>query len=184
MVTGEAGWFRRSRWALLALVVLVPASVAASLSIDAFDYLASRPSIVTTVERGDTAALGQARIRVIDSLVAVSGTAAGERYAVPEGTALVAVTLELDAAAAPEDFTCRLQLRDPVEDRRWNAGYPDADYFPGRDLPDSVPSGCAWAERSFPFEVAFTIPAEAVDDVVLEVTSHAQLPQALHLRLS
>jgi hypothetical protein len=184
MVSTERGWWRRSRAALLALVVLVPASIAAALSIDAFEYLADRPRVITTVERGATGAVGDASIRVIDSLVAVAGTAAGDRYEVPAGTALVAVTLELDAVGAHEEFRCQVRMRDTAVDRRWTSGFPDADYSPGRGLPDDVPSACAWADRAFPFEVAFTIPAEAVDDVVLEVFTSDQLPQAVHLRLS
>jgi len=184
MVSGTPSWWRRSRWALLALLVLVPAAVASSLSIDAFDYLASRPSAITTVDRGDTAALGAASIRVDDAWIAVAGSAAGERYEVPEGTALVSATLELDASAAGEDFVCTVKLRDPVRDRRWSAGFTDTDYFPGRDLPDDVPSGCSWAETAFPFELTFLIPEDAVDDVVLEVVTPDRLPSASHLRLS
>lgn len=184
MVNARQGWWRRSRWPLLSLVVLVPAAVAASLSIDAFDYLASRPSLVTTLERGDAAAFGEASIRVVDSWTATSDSAAGERFAVPDGAALVSVTLELDATRAAEDFRCQVRLRDAVEDRRWHAGFTDTDYFPGEGLPDDVPSTCSWADTAFPFEVNFLIPSEAADAVVLEVFTADQLPRAYHLRLS
>lgn len=184
MVGGASGWWRRSRWAVVALVILVPAAVAASLSIDAFDYLASRPSMVTTVEPGHPATFGEASVRVIDSWTATSDSAVGERYAVPEGTALVSVTLELDAVRAGEDFRCQTRLRDPVEDRRWWSGYTDTDYFPGEGLPDGSPSTCTWAENAFPFELTFLIPEEARDAVVIEVFTSDRLPEAYHLRLS
>jgi hypothetical protein len=184
MVSQGTSWWRRSRWALLALLVLVPAAVAASLSIDAFDYLASRPSAVTTVDRGASAELGHATIRVRDSWTAPADSAAGERYEVPEGTALVSVTLELDATAASEDFGCTVKLLEPGRDRRWRSGITDADYYPGEGLPDDVPSGCSWAESPFPFELTFLIPDDAVDHVVLEVVTPDRLPQAYHLRLS
>lgn len=184
MVSGPHAWWRRNRWALLALLVLVPAAVAASLSIDALSYLSSRPSVVTVVERGDVAPIGDARLRLIDSWMAPADTARGEQYAVPEGTALVSVTLELDARAASDDFVCQVKLLQSNPDRRWHSGFTDTDYFPGRDMPDGVPSSCAWDPKPFPFEVTFLIPDDAVDAVVLEVFTSDQLPQAYHLRLS
>jgi hypothetical protein len=184
VVSGAQGWWRRSRWALLALLVLVPAAVAASLSIDAVDYLASRPSMVTTIERGDSAALGEATIRVRDSWTAPADSAAGERYEVPAGTALVSVTLDLDASSATEDFGCTVKLLEPGRDRHWTAGYTGTDYLQGEGLPDDVPTGCSWASSPFPFEVTFLIPEDAVDRVVLEVVTPDRLPQAYHLRLS
>ena len=183
MVT-HGGWWRRSRWALLALLVLVPAAVAAALSVDAFDYLASRPSGVTVVDRGDSAELDRATIRVVDSWTAPADSAAGERYEVPEGSALVSVTLELDATAASDDFFCTVMLLEADRDRRWRSGFPDTDYFPGEGLPDDVPSGCSWAEVPFPFEATFLIPEDAVGEVVLEVVTPDLLPRAFHLRLS
>lgn len=184
MVAGTPSWWRRSRWALLALLVLVPASLAASLSIDAFDYLGSRPSVVTTIERGERASFGEASIRVVDSWTADAGSALGERYAVPEGTALVSVTLELDASRAGEEFRCQTRLRDPVADRRWWAGYTDTDYVPGERTPDGVPSTCTWFAHAYPFELTFLIPEEAQDAIVLEVFTSDRLPEAYHLRLS
>jgi hypothetical protein len=184
VVTERVTWWRRSRWALLSLVVLVPAAVAAALSIDAVDYLASRPSVVTTIDAGERAELGGAELRVVDSWIAPSGSAAGERYAVPDGTALVSVTLELDAQEASEEFRCSVKLLEPGRDRRWTSSYTDTDYFPGRDLPDDVPTGCSWAEAAFPFEVTFLIPEDAADAVVIEAFTPDQLPTAFHLRLS
>jgi len=183
VATGGVSWWRRSRWALLSLVVLVPAAVAAALSIDAVDYLASRPSIVTTVEPGQSVDLGGAQVRVADSWIAPADSAAGKRYAVPEGTALVVVTLELDATAASEDFHCTVKLREPGRDRRWSAGFTDTDYFRSDSLPDDVPTTCSWAEVPFPFEVTFLIPDDAQDFVVLEVFTPDLLPRAYHLRL-
>ncbi|MFT4029676.1 MAG: hypothetical protein QM675_07360 [Protaetiibacter sp.] len=177
-------WWRRSRWALLGLLVLVPAAVAASLSVDAFEYLASRPSIVTTLDRGERAVLGDATIRVVDSWSAVGGSAEGDLYEVPEGTALLSVTLELDASAAPEDFACTTKLLEPGTDRRWDTVLVGVDYYPGEGLPDDVPSECSWADSPFPFELAFLIPDDAVDEVVLEVFTSDLLPRAYHLRLS
>jgi hypothetical protein len=184
VVTERVGWWRRSRWALLSLLVLVPAAVAAALSIDAVDYLGSRPSVVTTVEPGQRTDLSGAQLRVVDSWMAPWDSPAGERYAVPEGTALVSVTLELDAGAASEEFRCSVKLFQPDRDRRWTSGYTDTDYFPGRELPDDVPTGCSWAEVPFPFEVTFLIPEDAVEAVVIEAFTPDQLPRAFHLRLS
>lgn len=183
MVSERVGWWRRSRWALLSLVVLVPAAVAAALSVDAVDYLASRPSQVTTLEPGASADLGGSRLRVIDSWVAPAGSPSGERYAVPAGAALVSVTLELDASSASEEFSCTVKLLEPSRDRRWTSGYTDTDYFPGRELPDDVPSGCSWAEVPFPFEVTFLIPEDAQDAIVIEAFTPDRLPQAYHFRL-
>ena len=183
-VSRHVGWWRRSRWALLSLLVLVPAAVAAALSIDAVDYVASRPSIVSTVEPGAVADLGGASLRVADSWIAPADSADGERYAVPEGTALVSVTFELDAAKASDEFTCTVKLIEPGRDRHWTSGYTDTDYLPGRDFPDDVPVGCSWAAAPFLFEVTFLIPEDAQDSVVIEAFTPDQLPQAYHLRLS
>lgn len=184
VVNDRTSWWRRSRWALLSLAVLVPAAAAAALSVDAFDYLSSRPSVVTVVEPGRSADLGEASLRVLDSWMATADSERGGRYAVPEGTVLVSVTLELDASAASEDFACMVRLLEPDRQRRWTSGYTDTDYFPGRDLPDDVPSGCSSADKPFPFEVTFLIPDDARDSVVLEVFTPEQLPRAYHLRLA
>ena len=182
MVSG-LGWWRRSRWALLSLVVLVPAAIAAALSVDAFDYLLTRPSAVTVVERGETGQIRDgATIRVIDSWAVGAGSPAGEEYGVPEGAVLVSVTLELDASAASDDFLCRVQLLEADRSRRWTSSY-STDYFPGRGLPDDVPSGCAWHDTAYPFEETFLIPLDAQDCVVLEVIEPAGLPRVLHLKL-
>jgi len=182
-MVSEQGWWRRSRWALLSLVVLVPGAVAASLSIDAFEYLETRPSAVTVVEPGGVGQVREgATIRVIDSWAVESGSPAGEEYGVPEGTVLVSVTLEVDATAASDDFLCRVQLLEAERSRRWTSSY-GTDYFPGRGLPDDVPSGCRWHDTAYPFEETFLIPADAKDRVVLEVIEPAGLPRALHLRL-
>lgn len=187
MVSERMSWWRRARWPLVALLVLVPAAVAASASVDAVDYLASRPSVVTTVPAGETGELGPARIRLVDSWVATADSTRGARFEVPEGAAIVSATLELDAGAASEDFGCRVTLLEPRAPRHWRSSLSAAGYYPGEDLPEDLPedtpSGCSWAQTPFPFEVAFLVPEDAVDDIVLEVVTSDQLPRALHLRL-
>jgi len=181
-VVSEQSWWRRSRWPLVSLAVLVPAALAASLSVDAVDYLLSRPSAVTVVERGGAGELGGATIRVIDSWSAPADSSLGEGYGVPVGAALVSVTLELDATAASEDFVCRVTLLEADRDRRWTTSF-GTDYFPGADLPDDVPLGCRRHDTPFPFEETFVIPLDAQDRVVLEVIDPAGLPRVLHLEL-
>jgi len=188
MVTRTESWWRRSRWALVALVVLVPAAVASALSIDAIDYVNAQPREVTVVAAGDTAELGGAELRVLDSWTAVADSERGREFAVPEGTALVVVTLELDATSASEDFGCQLALLQPDSDRRWSSSYGDTDYWPGSglpdDLPDDLPSGCTKADAAFPFELTFLVPEDAAGEVVLEAVIPRELPRALHLRLA
>jgi len=183
-VVTAGSWWRRSRWALLGLVVLVPAAGAASLSVDAFDYWAGQPHALEVVERGDAAQLGEARLRVTDSWVAVGGSADGIELDVPEGTALVSVTLELDASAADEDFSCRMTLLEPARDREWRDGYTGTDYFPREGFPDDIPYGCSWAEVPFPIELTFLVPEDAVDGLELEVIDPELLPSAFRLRLA
>lgn len=183
MVSDGISWWRRSRWALLALVVLVPAAVAASLSIDAVDYGNAQPREITAAALGDTARIGEATLRVVDTWTAVAGSAEGVEYGVPEGAALVSVTLELDATAASEGFSCSIELLQPDRGRRWTSSPSGTDYWPGRGLPDDVPTGCTGAEVAFPFELTFLVPEDAAGDVVLEVVNGPLLPRAFRLLL-
>ncbi len=167
----------------MSLAVLVPAALAASLSIDAVDYLASRPSAATLVARGATGELRGAGFRVLDSWTAAAGSAAGDAYGVPDGAALVSVTVELDPTAASGDFMCRVQLLEADRHRRWSPSFGGTDYVPGAGLPDDVPGGCALHDRAYPFEEVFLVPLDAQGRVVLEVIDPAGLPRVLHLEL-
>lgn len=182
-MSGADSWWRRSRWAVLALVVLVPAAVATSLSVDAVDYWNAQPRELTTVPVGGVARMGEASLRITDTWTATADSAEGVEYGVPAGTALVSITLELDATAASDDFSCSLELLQADRDRRWINSYSGTDYWPGRGLPDDVPTSCRGADAAFPFEVTFLIPEDAAGEVVLEVVNGPMLPRAFHLLL-
>lgn len=177
-------WWRKARAPLIALVVLVPAAIAAGLSVDAFDYLNSRPRVVTTVAAGEATRLGEVGFRLTDSWVAEADSAAGVEYGVPTGTALVSVTVEIDPTDASEEFTsCEMNLLQPGPDRRWGESIGDTDYWPDHDAAGDVPVGCAPFASAYPRELVFVIPADAVGQVVVEVVIGSKLPQALQLRL-
>lgn len=179
-----ASWWRRSRWGLLALAVLVPASLAAALSVDAVEYWNGSPRTAVEVPAGQTASFQGAQLRVLESWTATADSPEGQEYGVPEGTALVSVTFELDASAASEEFGCRTVLLEQRGDRRWTSSYGGGtDYWPGRDLPEDVPTTCSYAETAFPFEEVFLVPEDAVGHLVVEVVTPAELPRVFHLRL-
>lgn len=183
-MTARRGWWREQRAPLIALAVLAPIAVWAALTVDAIDYWNAQPREVETVPLGEAAELGGASIRVLDTRTMPADSEEGELYAVPEGTALVAVTIEVDAREAPEGFPgCEVDLVQPSLERSWRPSIGDTDYRTGRELPDDAPGACTPLRERFPFETAFLVPADAAGEVVAEVVIPGALPRVLHLRL-
>lgn len=182
MTAAPTSWLRRSLPALLALVVLVPAAVVASLSVGAFDRLANRPLDVVMIDADDEPTLAGAAIRVVETRVVDSGTPEGDELRVTPGTALVIVTIGVTPGDA-DAGTCTLMLVASDPDRRWDDNAPGVSYYPERA--DDAPYGCALGhENAYRLESAFLVPADVVDAVQLEITTTAELPRALRWRLA
>lgn len=140
MTGGARGWFRRQRWALAALVVLIPAAVLASLSVRWFwynDEHTPRPEIVAA---GETGEYEGAELTLTDYDVVRWDSEIGAELGLLEGTEAVAALIHVDARdslASDENLIgcdASLVLPGPGGNRVWRSGTSAIDYSPSGDL--------------------------------------------------
>jgi hypothetical protein len=187
-----SAWLRRNRWALIGLVVLIPAALAAAMSISLLRYygdLADRGTLVAAGETGDyipgrplpeeedappLEPSPPAVIGLTDYLVVPWDTDSGREVGLVEGTEAVSALIHVDATGVPEDaFSCDaiLTLPGPGGERVWTtAGGSDIDYYPSGDL-------TAYCElnsgEAFDWEAVFVVPEGVGDDADLVITGGA-----------
>jgi len=180
-------WWRRNWVGLVAVVVLVPATLAVTFSAEWGRYYADRPSQPVPVAAGESIDFAGAGWQVLDSQ-RISGTSAeGVDARLPAGTDLVVVTVtvsphELDADG--KSPFCDLQLDEMRGDevlRSWkDAIFSDIDYTGDPDLG----SGCSSAETGdYTFETLFVVPSGASDELAVQLESVNELPRYLRFAL-
>jgi hypothetical protein len=134
------GWFRRNRWALVALTVLVPAAVLASLSIEWFAYDAAHTQRPEVVAVGASGVYEGSEFTLSDYLVVPWDSETGQELGLLEGTEAVSALIHVDATGSSADeenlVSCdaNLVLPDADGDRTWESGSSAIDYYPSGDL--------------------------------------------------
>lgn len=186
-------WIARNRWALLALLVLVPGAIVAAMSISLFRYydsLAHHPIVVPSGEPGaytpafETTDLDGNDIELspgarptaqmtLDSYTVVPADSnVGQEVGLLEGTEAVAAVIHVDATGMTEDaYSCDAILTAPGPDgeRTWETASSgtDIDYSPSGDLQNF----CSLSDGSeFDWEVVFVVPAGVGDIATLSIT--------------
>jgi hypothetical protein len=185
-VVAEQSWWRRNRWPLIALAVLLPATVAVTASSEWFDYQNNLYSHAVSVSHGQSGAYGGSEFRVDDTVIVRGGTEGGDELELDPDLDLIVAILEVTPGDSPAD-SCSLQISatspEHPERRRWDANI---------DLPPNFPSTgdaqttCADTEgEPYRLVVAATLPSGAADRgswVVIEKLGQA--PDYLELELS
>ncbi|MCS5713594.1 hypothetical protein NVV95_03380 [Herbiconiux sp. CPCC 205716] len=176
------GWLKRNAIALVAVVVLVPASLFVTFSSDWLSYWSQRASSPVTVERGADVGFGGAEWRVTE-VQRIRSTELPADAGAPPGTDVVVVSV----AVSPEGATAPSCLMDLEETR---SGAPSRTWSPdtgtgvdlGFDL--DVPLYCDSEQTGdYTLEAVFVVPADAGDQLRLNVEVVDELPRYLSLTL-
>jgi hypothetical protein len=168
-------WLRQSRWYLVALLVLVPAAVVASLVPRWFPYQQNQPQ-PESVGLGETVRYSGADIS-LDDLKLLDGA----EINAPAGADVVVATLSIDVVDPPESALCDVRVVSDESgfERFWDAeSFIDADY----SVPERFETLCTLSERgSYDLQLTFLVPRGQVSDPVIELSSTAGLPRVLRL---
>jgi hypothetical protein len=185
-------WFRRNRWALVALLVLIPAALAAAMSVSLFRYYGNLADRGTPVAEGEVGsyvpdrpqpenpdapaipASGPATLELTSYVVVPWDSETGREVGLVEGTEAVSALIHVDATGLPEDvFGCDAILVAPGAggERVWPmAGGSDIDYYPGGDLTAYCDLGSG---EEFDWEAVFVVPEGIADTAELVITRGA-----------
>lgn len=185
-VASEPSWWRRNRWPVIALAVLLPGTVVLTTSSEWFDYQNGQYSHAVPVADGESGSYGGTDFRVDDTVIVRGGTEGGDELELDPALDLIVAILEVTPGDEPAD-SCTLQISatspEHPERRRWNANV---------DLPRQFPSTgdsqttCSDTEgEPYRLVVAATVPTGATETgswVVIEKLG--QEPDYLELELS
>ena len=182
----EPSWWRRNRWPVLALAVLLPGTLILTTSSEWFDYqngLYSRP---IEVAGGDSVVYGGVEFRVDDTVLVRGGTEGGDELELEPDLDLIVAVLEVTPGDGPVG-SCNLTISatspDHPERRTWNANV---------DLPRKFPSTgdaqttCADSEgEPYRLIVAATLPGGAAKTGSwVQIEKPGLSPDYLELELS
>lgn len=173
-MVNAARWFRESRWALLALAVLVPAAIVTAFAGRFQPYL-DRTAVEPMVAGiGDAVEYAGSSFTLTDLRVV-----SGEDVGAPVGRDIVVATWDVDVEEPPALTRCETAAVATVDgiDREW-----EADPFLSYDLgivgePEEF---CDLSERgSFELLQTYLVPAGLLEAPVVEISSPAESPVVL-----
>lgn len=143
-------WGLRNRWWLLALVVLVPATIVAALWPQWFEYRDRVAPATRPVAVGDPAEYGGATFTLEQWSIVHATSAAGSDADLPPGTQRVSAVVRVEPGEASP--SCSAELVAAEGDRRWAGDYGAKPDLPG--LTDAL-AFCD-AQQSSPYLVVFS----------------------------
>lgn len=149
-------WLRENRWWLVALVVLVPATIVAALWPQWFDYQNRINPPVLHAETGELVEYAGSQWRLDEWKIVLATSAEGGDLDLPVGTQLVAALVTIEPGdRAP---SCTASLVDDERDRWWRTTIGSTPDFPG--APDA--SNYCDPDLTDPYQAVFTwvVPAE------------------------
>ena len=158
-------WVQLNRWWLVALVVLVPASIVAALWPRWFDYQNSTNGPVLGAEQGELVDYAGSQWRLDEWKYVLSTSAEGDDLDLPTGTQLVAALVTIEPGdTAP---SCMAVLIDEANDRRWRTSIGSTPEF--LNAPDA--SNYCDPDMTGPYQAVFTwiVPADVGRSAALEV---------------
>lgn len=165
------GWWRRNAVALIALAVLLPATVIATGYNEWNGYFSGRPVLPITVAAGEEEVVsgetwGPAQIELVED---DDPRATG----VPSGARLVVATIEVPVGA--ECFAPMLREVDGLE-REWNqARRVELNWHTS----DGASGYCSAENVTSRLETPFVVPADATGPFELDVSIPDELPRFL-----
>ena len=158
-----AGWLRRNSRALVAIVVLLPATLGIMFANQWIGYFDEWPSRPVTAEAGETLDYGNARWSVEGTDRVAGDSAAGRDRDLPAGSDLVVVTIAVDPTGTGPDGVpdlCTVRLEESggqQPTRRWSNG--GAIPLDGAG-PDRTSCSSELTEP-YTFDAQFVVPADA-----------------------
>ena len=180
-------WLRNNWIGLVAVAVLLPATVGITFANEWNAYFGERPSAPVDIASGDTAAFAGSDWAVEGSERIPASSTEGEEIGLPAGSELVVVTMrvdpgELDGEGESPRCIVRLEELDGgTAQRSWGDAASEPISFSSTEGTESI---CT-ASNVDPYlvESTFVVPSDVGDDLALSVTVVSELPEFLRLRL-
>jgi hypothetical protein len=181
-------WLRGNLVGLIAIVLLVPATVAITFANEMGAYNQSRPTEALSLGPGDYAEFGDARWELENVRRISWSSTEGVDADLPNATELVVVTIEVTPLDLDEEGLstyCMVQLDEMDGEsvaRSWNdATFDGLDY---RTSEGSESSCVRELTEPYLLESIFVVPSDAGDELAMQVQVESELPRYLSLRLS
>ena len=175
-------WLRRNWIGLIAVGVLVPATVGITFANEWTEYFGGRPSAPTSVAAGDTVDFADSGFVLRDSRRIPAASAEGEKIGLPAGSDLVVVTVSVTPDGEAPGCIVRLEEFDGAAvTRSWGDSSFDPIDFTATE---GTKSYCATDEAGpYLLESVFVVASDAGDDLAVALTVASELPRYLSLRL-
>jgi hypothetical protein len=166
---------KSNRWYLAAIAVLLPAAFVVSLTVDWFEHVGAQTGDPVAVPFGDTVEYAEARWSVSDTHTAPSTGAEGRDLALPTGTELLSVTLDVEPGTVPP--SCRVAVVDRAGSREWDEAFGlDSSYR----IAESAESYCdSSLTDPYSVEFVFVVPLGASDGASMRLEVGEELPRFL-----
>lgn len=180
-------WLRSNWIGLVAVVVLLPATVGITFANEWTGYFSERPSAPVDVAAGDPGGFAEAGwiVEATDRIPASSPE--GEDIGLPAGSELVVVSTRVspgqldDKGESPRCLVRLEELDGDTVTRSWDDSLFERISYTRTD----GAFGMCTASNVDPYllESIFVVPADAGDELALSVTVISELPRYLRLRL-
>jgi hypothetical protein len=180
-------WLRANLVGLVAIVLLVPATVAITFANEVGAYNQARATEYVSMGPGDELDYGGTGWKLEDVRRISWASEEGVETELPNATDLVIVTIEV----TPKEFDaeglasfCTVALNEMDGDsiaRSWmDATHDPIDFWP----PDGIEAYCK-TELDDPYlmQSAFVVPSDTSDELTMQIMVDAELPRYLRLRL-
>jgi hypothetical protein len=177
----RAGWLRRNARPLVAVVVLLPATLGIMFANQWLGYVDQRPTRPMDVAAGETLDYGNAHWRVEETDRVPGDSAAGRERDLPAGTDLMVVTVRVDPTGPGPDGKydgCTVRLEESggnTPTRSWTNGGAIS-------LDGSGPTLASCSSElgtPYTFDAQFVVPRDAGEssDFTLGISVVTELPE-------
>ena len=178
-------WLRRNWIGLVAVAVLLPATVGITFATQWSSYFGGRASDPVTVPSDTAENFAHAAWTLTDVRRVSAASSEGAEIGLPEGSDLVIVTARVSpdgsGAEAPGCILLLEELDGTTVTRSWGASATDPiDYAATEGTLSTCDSD---ALEPYTLESAFVVADDASDDLGLAVTVSSELPRYLRFRL-
>lgn len=169
----HAGWLRRNGRALVAVLVLLPATLGIMFVNQWIRYYEAVPSRPVNVAAGETLEYGNARWRIEATDRVSADSAAGRERDLPAGTDLISVTVEVNPTGTGPDGVpdgCAARLEESgggTVTRSWTNAAGGSINLDGAG--PALTSCSSEVSTAYSFEAEFVVPADAGESSSLTV---------------
>ena len=177
-------WLRHNWIGLIAVAVLLPATVGITFATQWTSYFSGRDSAPVSVAKNTDFGFSTAEWRFESGERITADSPEGQRIGLPPETALVVVTVRITPDGSPESPGCLVRLEEldrGADSRSWaESTYDPIDYSPTDGTQTYCPTDTT---EPYVLESTFVVPADAVDGLGLSIVVPGELPRYLSFRL-